>query len=146
MFITCAGWSCTQPRLLVNHCRYAPRGKVQSSLTRIFFTVAMTLLFWSVIDGVAASHHDIAIILQFGAVLHLPGIGDQLDIGVLVQTKDDTRTFLLYQFPADSGAYFLFLFFASSLVRVRWSPVTTRLTVLFEVCVASAISTCEKVG
>ena len=31
MFITCAGWSCTQPRLLVNHCRYAPRGKVQSS-------------------------------------------------------------------------------------------------------------------
>ena len=117
MFITCAGWSCTQPRLLVNHCRYAPRGKVQSSLTRIFFTVAMTLLFWSVIDGVAASHHDIAVILQLGTVLHLPGIGDQLDIGVLVQTKDDTRTFLLYQFPADSGAYFSFLFLGTCQVE-----------------------------
>ena len=117
MFITCAGWSCTQPRLLVNHCRYAPGGEVQSCLTRILFTVAMALLFWSVVNGVAASHSDIAVILQLGAVLYLPGIGDQLDIGMLVQAKDDTRTFLLYQFPADSGAYFLFLFFGAGQVE-----------------------------
>ena len=117
MFITCAGWSCTQPRLLVNHCRYAPRGEVQSCLTGILFTVAMALLFWSVVDGVAASHHDIAVILQLGAVFHLPGVGDQLDIGVLVQAKDDTRTFLLYQFPAYSGAYFLFLFLGAGQVE-----------------------------